>query len=230
MSVTDWVAAAVNPTAFIGTGLAIGESALAYRGQKKTNESNERIARENRAFQERMVNQAQAYQERLSNTAYQRAMKDMKKSGLNPILAYQQGGASTPIGQTAPGSTAVMGNPGAAARGFSQGMLSAVSTSADVSLKAEQEGRVYWEARRAATQVGLNQVQADKVAAEISRVNAEINQITANTTGVEADNVQRQILADFYESAEFASIARSLGVTPSTLGGIFRMFFKTGAR
>lgn len=36
------------------------------------------------------------WSERMSNSAYQRAMDDMKKAGLNPMLAYQQGGASVP--------------------------------------------------------------------------------------------------------------------------------------
>lgn len=32
----------------------------------------------------------------LSNSSYQRAVKDMKLAGLNPMLAYSKGGASTP--------------------------------------------------------------------------------------------------------------------------------------
>lgn len=44
------------------------------------------------------ANRQMEFQERMSSTAYRRAMKDMKLAGLNPMLAYKQGGASSPGG------------------------------------------------------------------------------------------------------------------------------------
>lgn len=63
---------------------------LQYEGTRQTNRANQEMAGNQIAFQERM-----------SNTAYQRAMRDMRKAGLNPMLAYQQGGSSTPGGAMA---------------------------------------------------------------------------------------------------------------------------------
>jgi hypothetical protein len=63
-----------------------------FIGQERTNRRISREARIDRDFQREM-----------SNTAYQRAMADMRQAGLNPILAYSKGGASTPGGRAATG-------------------------------------------------------------------------------------------------------------------------------
>lgn len=63
---------------------------LGAKSQRDTNRKQIGLAQDQMDFQREM-----------SNTAYQRAMADMKKAGINPIMVSKLGGASTPAGAMA---------------------------------------------------------------------------------------------------------------------------------
>lgn len=69
---------------------ALASGGLAAYGQREANVANAEMAQKQMDFQERM-----------SNSQWQRGVADMQKAGLNPMLAYSQGGASSPSGATA---------------------------------------------------------------------------------------------------------------------------------
>lgn len=73
----DW-GSMVQPAAALGSGL------LNYYGQKQTNAASAQQAQRQMDFQASQT-----------GTSYQRGVADMKAAGLNPMLAYSQGGAAS---------------------------------------------------------------------------------------------------------------------------------------
>ncbi len=79
--------------------------------------------REQREWSAEQATISRDWQKSMSNTAYQRSMADMRKAGLNPILAAGGGGASTGPGAMGQGVAAQVPDYGAA---FTRGTSSAV--------------------------------------------------------------------------------------------------------
>lgn len=80
--------------------------------------------------QQASANKQMDFQKEMDSTRYQRGMADMKAAGLNPILAYSQGGAGSPSG-----AQANVTNVGAAAV---EGLQKGVSSAGQANLMREQ--------------------------------------------------------------------------------------------
>lgn len=123
-----------------------------------------RLKRSAREFNAAEAEKNRLFQREMSSSAFQRATRDMKYAGLNPMLAYSQGGASVPSGSSASGVAARFEN--AKAAGLERDLLIQRLTN---------------ETKVADSQAELNRANAVKAAAETEIVPVTGKQIEAHT-------------------------------------------------
>lgn len=104
-------------------------------------------AKKQRKFANKQAKMSRSWQKKMYKTRYQHTMVDMKKAGLNPILAYKQGtGGGVPSGAMA--SSALGQEAQASAQGASKGIEAAIAIATrrkidqDTATSAAQEANI----------------------------------------------------------------------------------------
>ncbi|AXL14741.1 DNA pilot protein [Microviridae sp.] len=187
------------------TVTALGDAAgAAWSARKAAAES-----RANREFQALM-----------SNTSYRRAVVDMKAAGINPILAYQQGGASSPSG-----SMASMPDLSGIGSGVANTALAARRLGAEVKKIGQdtntgkaQEGKLKTSQALDVAQTELAEKQAAVSAAQLRQVEEQTRRMRVETR-LQQTRLPAAEFDEWFDSTYYGKALRAVSRTSASLQG-----------
>jgi hypothetical protein len=134
-----------------------------------------------------IANRQMQFQERMSNTAVQRRMDDMRKAGINPILAGRYD-ASTPSGASIAAQKA--------------DIVGAFNTAANMKQVDANVEKIGVELDVLGAQHDLSRETINKIEHEIQVVKKQVDKIKAETTGIDLDNRIKKLEVNFYNEMQ----------------------------